>query len=76
MSLYVQVISMVSKERFSFKPEIHEMSCTNSEYLIKSFNKEINKKTFGKVPRALFSIDRENRALLFTIDILKGKPPT
>ena len=63
---------MISKEQFSFKTEIHEMNCTNSEYAIEAFNTEIKTKTSGKVPRALFSIDRENRALLFTIDILKG----
>ena len=64
---------MISKERFLFKPEVHDVNCTNSEYFLESFNTEIKTKTFGKVPRALFSMDRENRALLFTIDILKGE---
>ena len=63
---------MISKDRFLFKPEVHNINCANSEYFLESFNTEIKAKTAGKVPHALFTMDRLNRALLFTIDILKG----
>lgn len=72
ISRCMQVVSMISKDCFLFKPEVHNAYFANSESFLKSFNLEIEVKTLERMPHALSSMDRLNRALLFTTDILNG----